>query len=347
MDASDYVRCAARIGEALKLQRDEHVLMKLDVRVFTGIVEPLQREIRRAGAVVLAVVLAEDTAQSSEAELELLRRQFKEADVFIWLPEIRQRNRPALEQALVEWLDAKRGRAVHFHWHGGTYPLGSRELPAPEIVDRIYLEALAVAPEELERRHLQAIDLLRVAPIRVVTPDGTNLQFDTGDRPFCSQIGDASPERLRHARTRIDRDIELPAGVLRVAPVETSAHGTIFLDRWKPIFTEGRQLLLHFRNGYLERMEGENSATVLQELTAAGGAARMFREFALGFNPALKIRDDHPFIGYFGYGSGVVRLSLGDNEEMGGANRGGCVYWNFIPNASVYNGNGVKISSPL
>ena len=69
--------------------------------------------------------------------------------------------------------------------------------------------------------------------------------------------------------------------------------------------------------------------------SAAGGDARVFREFALGFNPALKIVPEFPFIAYYGYGSGVVRLSLGDNEEMGGANRGGGVYWNFIANATV------------
>jgi hypothetical protein len=345
MDTADYLRCAARISEALKLQRDEHVLLKLDTRVFSSIVEPLQQEIRRAGAVISGVILAEDTSESSQTELEILRRQFQQADVFIWLPELQQKNRPALEQALIEWLEAKRGRAVHFHWHGGTYPIGSKELPTEDVVDRIYLEALEVPPEELHRRHLQAIELLRVGPIRVVTPDGTDIEFDAGDRPFCSQIGDASRERLQHARTRIDRDIELPAGVLRVAPLETSANGTIFLERWNPILTEGHKLMLHFRNGYLERMEGDNAAKVLEELSAVGGAARVFREFAFGFNPALRIRDDHPFIGYFGYGSGVVRLSLGDNEEMGGASRGGGVYWNFIPNASVYNGRNVKIET--
>jgi hypothetical protein len=91
-------------------------------------------------------------------------------------------------------------------------------------------------------------------------------------------------------------------------------------------------------------MEGENATPVLDELTSAGGSSQMFREFALGFNSALRVRDDHPFIGYYGYGAGVVRLSLGDNEEMGGLNRGGGVYWNFIPNASVYNGNGLRVS---
>jgi hypothetical protein len=65
----------------------------------------------------------------------------------------------------------------------------------------------------------------------------------------------------------------------------------------------------------------------------------MFREFALGFSPALKVLPEAPFIAYYGYGAGVVRLSLGDNEEMGGANRDGGVYWNFLHNATVTVGN--------
>src|SRR5215831_1557184 len=121
MTESDYIRCATKIADALKLNRGEQVLIKLDPRVFARIVEPLQGEIRKAGAVICAVILAEETTESSAAELNLLRRQFADADVFIWLPELHQGNRPALEKSLVEWLDSKRGRAIHFHWHSGSY----------------------------------------------------------------------------------------------------------------------------------------------------------------------------------------------------------------------------------
>src|SRR5205807_825913 len=139
-------------------------------------------------------------------------------------------------------------------------------------------------------------------------------------------------------RSRIDRDIELPAGVIRVAPIETSANGYVFLPVWRPLWTEGRNLVLQFENGRVT-IRGVNSGRIEQELNAAGGDARLFREFALGFNPILKVLPEAPFIAYYGYGSGVVRLSLGDNEEMGGANRGGGVYWNFIHNATVTTGN--------
>ena len=338
MIQSDYEKCARRIADALQLEPGEKVVIKLDPGVFMPLVSPLQNVIRASGAHISGVILAEDTNTASDGELASLRQLFKNADVFIWLPELRQGSRPALGRALVEWLDARRGRAVHFHWHSGSYPVGVIELPPQDFIDRIYLAGLDVNPADLARKHQQAIALLRSGLVRVTSPEGTDISFHIGDRPFCSQIGDATRDRMQSARTRIDRDIELPAGVLRVAPVEASANGAVFLSVWRPIITEGRNLFLRFVNGRVA-IQGGNADKIDQELTAAGGDARMFREFALGFNPALEVLREAPFIAYYGYGSGVVRLSLGDNEEMGGANRGGGVYWNFIHNATVTAGD--------
>jgi hypothetical protein len=66
-----------------------------------------------------------------------------------------------------------------------------------------------------------------------------------------------------------------------------------------------------------------------RENQAAVQVAPHFREFALGFNPKLS------GLAYFGYGDGTVRLSFGDNEELGGAVRGGAVRWLFFPFATV------------
>ena len=338
MNTADYDKCATRIADALQLGPGEKVLLKLDTRAFTMLVPPLQNVIRASGAHISGVILAEETNADDRKELKSLRALFNRADVFIWLPEVHQSNRPALAQALNEWLDAGRGRAVHFHWNGGSYPVGFLELPSQDFIDRMYLAALDVPRGQLDQQHQAAIPILRSDRIRVTTPEGTDISFEVGDRPFCSQVGDATRSRMQAARTRIDRDIELPAGVLRVAPIETSANGSVFLPVWRPIHTEGRNLVLHFANGRAA-IQGANADKIDQELTAAGGDARMFREFALGFNPALKVLPEAPFIGYYGYGAGVVRLSLGDSEEMGGANRGGGVYWNFIHNATVTAGN--------
>jgi hypothetical protein len=342
MKSTDYEKCAKRISDALRLSSGESVLLKLDTRTFTGLIPPLQSFIRAAGAHISGVILSEDVTSSTEEELVSLRRLFSNADAFIWLPELHQGNRPALAQALNEWLDAGRGRAVHFHWQSGSYPIGFTELPSTEFIEQLYLTALDVKPDDLDHQHRETISILRGGTVRVTTPEGTDISFEIGDRPFCSQVGDASRERMKSARTRIDRDIELPAGVLRVAPIESSANGSVVLPVWRPVMTEGRNVVLRFVKGHVA-IQGVNADKIDQELNASGGDARMFREFALGFNPVLKVLPETPFIAYYGYGAGVVRLSLGDNEEMGGANRGGGVYWNFLHNATVTVGNRVLV----
>ena len=74
---------------------------------------------------------------------------------------------------------------------------------------------------------------------------------------------------------------------------------------------------------------------VTAEMDGAGAAGRAFREFALGFNPLLAVPRNNPWIPYYGYGAGVVRLSLGDNSELGGAVGGGYVRWNFFTDTTV------------
>ena len=71
----------------------------------------------------------------------------------------------------------------------------------------------------------------------------------------------------------------------------------------------------------------------------AGNSGRAFREFVLGFNPLLAVPDDRSWIPYYGYGAGVVRLSLGDNSELGGSVTGGYVRWNFFADATVTVGD--------
>ena len=77
-----------------------------------------------------------------------------------------------------------------------------------------------------------------------------------------------------------------------------------------------------------------------RELAGGGTAARSFRELALGLNPLLAIpTEGRPWIPYYGYGAGVIRLSLGDNTELGGNVKGGYVRWNFFTDATVRVGS--------
>jgi hypothetical protein len=138
-------------------------------------------------------------------------------------------------------------------------------------------------------------------------------------------------------RNLIDREVELPAGAIRVAPIEGSVAGTVVFPPsvWGEERTEN--LTLRFERGVMVSLEAARGAeAALAEIEAAGDAGKAFREFALGFNPLLAIpTSGERWIPYYGYGAGVVRLSLGDNTELGGAVGGGYVRWNFFVDATV------------
>ena len=187
----------------------------------------------------------------------------------------------------------------------------------------------------LSRRQDDAIALLRSGETRVTTADGTDLRFRVGDRPFNKQDGDASKTRMASARVRVDREVELPAGVLRVAPIEFSANGVLVIPKARVGGATVTNARLEIVNGVVTKATAASGAEALQAfLTSAPGASR-FREFGLGFNPKLVVPAGETAVPYYGYGDAVVRLSLGDNEEIGGAVRGGGVRWLFFPRTTV------------
>jgi hypothetical protein len=141
------------------------------------------------------------------------------------------------------------------------------------------------------------------------------------------------------AKVRVDREIEFPAGVLRVAPVEETANGVLVIPEARFGGARTKNLRLEIKDGKISSMiASEGLAAVQNELQAAGDAAFRFREFGLGFNPRLRPLKDSRILPYFAYGAGMVRISLGDNEELGGAIRGGYRRWFFLPDATVTAG---------
>jgi hypothetical protein len=100
-------------------------------------------------------------------------------------------------------------------------------------------------------------------------------------------------------------------------------------------------LKLRFARGrVIEISAAIGKDAVEAEMQKAGDAARAFREIGLGFNPLLAVPERGPWIPYYGYGAGVVRLSLGDNTELGGKvaaapGQPAYVRWNFFTDLTV------------
>jgi hypothetical protein len=158
------------------------------------------------------------------------------------------------------------------------------------------------------------------------------------------QDGDASKTRSARGVVLIDKEIELPAGVVRVSPLEESVEGVIAFppSQWDGRPVDG--LKLRFSKGRVVDVSAASGRDAVEtEMARAGAAGRAFREFALGLNPLLAVPDRSPWIPYYGYGSGVVRLSLGDNTELGGTTGGGYVRWNFFTDLTVSIGSTVWV----
>jgi hypothetical protein len=344
----DYEAMARRIVERLALEPGETFLAVAHPGLFDELIPHLRYEVMRAGGVDLGVidVLEAPVPESwdegvldagGKAARAELREMLAGVHASIMLPGANP-GQPVYA-AIQDNLRAGRGRTIHFHWleNGSAFPLPGQPLPPRYEIERAYQRALLETSYEalgaLERRFEAA---MRGAEIRVTSPAGTDLRFRIGDRPVNLQDGDASMARARRGTVLIDREIELPAGAVRVAPIETSVSGTLVFppSSWDGRPVEGLKLVFE-RGRVVDASAASGLDAAEAEMRAAGEAGRAFREFALGLNPLLAVPKRHPWIPYYGYGAGVVRLSLGDNSELGGEVGGGYVRWNFFTDTTV------------
>lgn len=325
--SSNYPQMAQFIVNALEPATGERAIVRYHPQAMSGLEVVLKNALQQKG--VEAMLLQYGPAEDFAARLD-------NTDIYIWLPEASQGSTPPAQmQALHAWLVAGKGRQIHFHWAAGTVDNDGLAGEHSAAYDSIYLAALDIDYNELNRWQEFAIDRFKSGEVRVTTPEGTDIRFRVGDRPFTKQNGDASKAATAKAGAIIGREIELPAGALRVAPVESSVHGTIVIPSARFGDAVVKTLRLDFTNGRITKFSAIKGEEVLRNTLASAEALYSFREFALGFNPNLNTPSGHKWIAYYGYGHGIVRLSLGNNEELGGAVRGTGVRWFFFNNVTV------------
>jgi leucyl aminopeptidase (aminopeptidase T) len=357
----DYAAMATRIVQQLALKPGERVMLLAHPGLFEDLQPYIRYEVMRAGGIDLGVVevLREPVPESFDAAVlqkgvresrAYYKAMFRDVDAAIMMPGASTAH-PAY-QAMQDWLkddlvEHRGRRTVHFHWleAGSAYPIPGQPLPSRATMDANYQRALLdtdyKALGEIERRFAAA---LKTGEVHITAPGGTDLRFRAGDRPANLQDGDASAARAAQGKVLVDHEIELPAGVVRVAPLEESVEGVLAFppSQWDGRPVEG--LKLRFSKGRVVEITAASGKDAAEaEMQKAGDAGRAFREIGLGLNPRLAVPDRAPWIPYYGYGAGVVRLSLGDNTELGGIVGGNYVRWNFFTDLTVSVGNTVWV----
>jgi leucyl aminopeptidase (aminopeptidase T) len=353
----DYPAMARTIVGRLELKPGERVISVAHPGTFSDLIPHLRYEVMKAGGIDLGVVDVLEEPVPASFDPAVLQKgardarasykpMFRDVDAAIMMPGANTSHPAylAMQDWLKDDLTEHRGRrTIHFHWveAGSAYPIAGQPLPPRFAIDELYQHALVETNYGLlaESQRLFAA-ALKTGEVHVTSSSGTDLRFRAGDRPVNFQDGNASRARAAAGVVLIDKEIELPAGAIRVAPLEDSVEGVIAFppSQWDGRAVEG--LKLRFARGRVVEITASSGREAVEaEMQAAGAAGRAFREFALGFNPLLAVPDRGPWIPYYGYGSGVVRLSLGDNSELGGAVTGGYVRWNFFTDLTVTIGS--------
>ena len=351
VSAPNWEALGRKVVRQLRLRPGEKVITVAHPGLFEEILPHLRYEVMKAGGIDLGVLDVLGRPTPSSWDPEILQNALRPAraafqfvlltiDAAVMLPGTTPAH-PAYG-AMQDIHREGRARSAHLHWtEESAIPVPGHAIPGGEVMLAAYQRALlhsnCDAIGEVQRRFSAA---MRRGEVRVTSPAGTDLRFRIGNRPVICQDGDASMARARSGATLIDREIELPCGAVRVAPVEESVEGTIVIpvSQWGGRSVEG--LRLRFEKGRIVEVVASSGRDAVEaDLARAGETGRGLREFALGFNPELAVPESSPWIPYFGYGAGVIRLSIGDNADLGGRLTGGYVKASFSTDGRVIVGD--------
>jgi leucyl aminopeptidase (aminopeptidase T) len=342
---TDWARVAYLIvHDSLRMAPGERVLIHADPTYFPALTEAVRIEINRAGAIELAAHMLHPPGLE-RVRRELRRREdpmlrakedravadlFALADVYIWLPTSWAYNVWQTEEIIKTWP----GRAVHFHWIMDT----SMDAGLFRRLSELYDAALWPDYGALTAHQRRVVATLQDAEVEVTDSRGTRLRFELRGAHFHLGNGDASKAFIDgYARpgSARDREVELPAGAIRTVDVRRT-EGVLVTP---PETFAGRQVgsvRLTFADDRITGITSQYHAGWLEAAwrTHSGDRDR-FGEFNVGVNPKLAVLPGLPAIPYYGYGAGVIRVSVGDNTESGGPYRSSYHQWFFLTDATV------------
>ena len=354
--------------QQLALKPGERVMSIAHPGVFDDLLPYIRYEVMRAGGVDLGVVevLREPVPESFDAAVlqkgarearAHYKAMFRDVDAAIMMPGANTSHPAylAMQDWLKDDLTEHRGRrTIHFHWieNGSAYPIAGQPLPSRPEMDAHYQRALLQTDYKALGRHRATVRRGaedRRRPHHVARRHRSALPRRRSPAPTC-RTATRRPRATAQGKVLVDHEIELPAGVVRVAPLEETVEG---VDRvsavavGRPAGRGAEAALLEGarRRDHRGQRQGRGRG---RDAQGRRRGPRVSRDRRSGFNPLLAVPERAPWIPYYGYGAGVVRLSLGDNTELGGAvaaapGQPAYVRWNFFTDLTVTVGNTIWV----
>lgn len=215
-----------------------------------------------------------------------------------------------VREKIREILDKRRVRWAYFGWpipgaaKGYGFPVKKFREIFFNCIRETFRERL-LETCEIYRRSLE-----NKKEVRITADDGTDFHFSIKKRPVLVDDGIISEQDLK----RGDVGVNIPAGEVFVAPIETSAEGEILFDEIAiPGFGKVEKLQLTFKKGKIEKFDAEVGTEVFKKfLDANTGEKDRIAEFGIGTNRMARytggsiIIDEKIF--------GTIHIAIGNNR---------------------------------
>jgi leucyl aminopeptidase (aminopeptidase T) len=250
---------------------------------------------------------------------EHTRSLLEKSDVVIWLSQFED----------FEKFPANIRRAVSSFWDAVYEVAKSKPLLLVNLPSAKYIEAMGVDYEDFLRAFMNAVKVdyrklrktgLNIASeldgkdrIHVYDPNGTDLVFSIKGR----HVGVESGTLEDCFSTGRECEVEVPAGEVYVAPVESSANGMLVVDQVRDYGI--KELRLSFENGKIIDFKAEKGSDTFKKiLEKAKGDKDRIAELGIGINYGMKpmgrsVYDEKAL--------GTAHIAIGNNIHLGGVNK--------------------------
>lgn len=185
-----------------------------------------------------------------------------------------------------------------------------RIISMPALLEETLNRCVDIDYNELKNRILCLRDKIdNVKTISITTDKGTDITLDLTDRVWQNDTGVPMPGET----------VNLPAGELFIAPVESGAEGKVVVDgsmAGLPPLTS--QIELYFEAGRVINISGEHADILQNILQNKDKTASIIAEFGIGLNPKAvlcgSVLEDEKVMG-------TVHIAIGNNINFGGKNK--------------------------